>query len=183
MNKKEIIESIDYIQLQIKNLSSPILQNLCKIVIDDKDFINGYGAKSHHHNYKGGLLIHTAEVLKNCMSVNLEYLNKDVLIVSAIWHDYLKKKDYDTNSKDEIIYTSYKEKIYHISGSWAEFYHQAKLLNVSEEFIENVGHCMLSHHGRPEWGSAITPKTPEAVVLHWADCMSAWFENGKFKEK
>lgn len=140
-------------------------------------------AKSHHHNYMGGLVAHTAEVLKNCLSVELDYLNEDVLIVACIWHDYLKKKDYALNDKGEIIYTDYKDKIYHISGSWAEFYHQATLLKIDPGFIENVGHCLLSHHGRAEWGSPITPKTPEAVVLHWADCMSAWFENGKYKEK
>lgn len=176
-------DSLNYILSKIEEISDSKLRKLCEIVITDKEFLEGFGAKSHHHNYKSGLLIHTAEVLENVLSVNLDYLNKDILIVSAVWHDYLKKKDYTLNEKNEIIYTEYKEKIYHISGSWAEFYHQAKLIGIDEKIIETIGHCLLSHHGRPEWGSAITPRTPESVVLHWADCMSAWFENGKFKEK
>jgi 23S rRNA maturation-related 3'-5' exoribonuclease YhaM len=179
--------TLNYIKSQIENLSTPEFKQLCEIVVNDQDFINGYGAREHHHNYKGGLVVHTTEVLKNCLSVNLDYLNKDVLIISAIWHDYLKKKDYCLKVGDgeppKIAATKYKEQIYHVAGSWAEFYHQAKKLNINEEFIEQIGHCLLSHHGRPEWGSAITPQTPEAVVLHWADCMSAWFENGKYKEK
>jgi len=54
---------------------------------------------------------------------------------------------------------------------------------VDKATILKVAHCILAHHGRPEWGSAITPQTPEALTLHWADCLSAFFENGSYKEK
>lgn len=184
-------QALAYIHTTIETLP-PALRVLCGDMLSDTEFQRGFGAKSHHHNFEGGLLIHTAEVLQNCLSVNLEHLNREVLIVAAVWHDYLKKKDYvkvdypyaeGGAPNYRIDYTEYKQMIYHISGSWAEFYHQAKLLNIDENFIEKVGHCLLSHHGRPEWGSPITPQTPEALVLHWADCMSAWFENGKYKAK
>ena len=174
---------LSYLYSQIENLSTYQLEKLCQIVLNDKAFLNGYGAKSHHHNFQGGLLVHTAEVLENCLSVHLDYLDKDVLIVAAIWHDFLKKKDYALNEQNEIVYTTYKEQIHHISGGWAEFYHQAKKMNIDEKFIERVGHCLLSHHGRKEYGSPVIPQTPEASILHWADSMSAFFQNGKYKEK
>lgn len=47
--------------------------------------------------------------------------------------------------------------------------------------IMAVEHCILSHHGRPEWGSVIIPDTQEAVTLHWADLMSA--RHGKWKDR
>ena len=34
-------------------------------------------------------------------------------------------------------------------------------------------HIILAHHGIPEFGSAITPKTMEAEVVHMADNLSA----------
>ena len=36
-------------------------------------------------------------------------------------------------------------------------------------------HMILSHHGDTSlgWGSAVSPKTPEALALHHADDMSA----------
>lgn len=179
-NKRKNAEA--YIKLQIKALKQPY-RKLCEVVIKDKDFLKGFGAKSHHHNYEGGLVIHTAEVLKNCLSVNYPALQIHILIVASIWHDYMKKKDYQLDTTDKIQYTTYKERIYHISGSFGEFYHHAKLVGLDEKEMEEIGHCLLSHHGRLEWGSPITPKTPEATVLHWADCMSAWFENGAYKEK
>lgn len=113
--------------------------SICEVVMNDEEFIHGYGAKSKHHDYKG-------EVLRNCMSVDLD-VDKEVLIVAAIWHDYMKKKDYCLDADGKIQYTKYKDKIYHLSGSWAEFYHHTKLIGLDEDFIENVGHCLLSHHG------------------------------------
>ena len=40
---------------------------------------------------------------------------------------------------------------------------------VSVEDQQNIQHCFLSHHGKPEWGSAVVPKTIEAYILHTAD--------------
>jgi 3'-5' exoribonuclease len=38
-----------------------------------------------------------------------------------------------------------------------------------------VIHCILSHHGRKDWGSPVEPATLEALVLHQADMLSAKF--------
>jgi 3'-5' exoribonuclease len=34
-------------------------------------------------------------------------------------------------------------------------------------------HVILSHHGRREWGAPVLPRTPEALLLHYCDVMSA----------
>jgi hypothetical protein len=39
--------------------------------------------------------------------------------------------------------------------------------------LAHLHHLILSHHGRPEWGSPRTPATPEAFALHYADVMDA----------
>lgn len=43
-----------------------------------------------------------------------------------------------------------------------------------------VGHCILAHHGRKDWGSPIEPQTQEAYLLHAADTWSSRF--GPWKE-
>jgi 3'-5' exoribonuclease len=159
------------------------LQTLCWEVVTDYHFRSGYGARKHHHNFVGGLFIHTAEVVQNCLATENLGLDMQVLIAAAIWHDYLKIEEYEADDKDEPQYTDFKHKIGHIAGSYAEFAASATAAGVDAKIIKEVSHCILSHHGRPEWGSAITPKTPEALTLHWADCMSAFFENGTYKEK
>ena len=34
-------------------------------------------------------------------------------------------------------------------------------------------HLILSHQGRPEWATAVVPKFPEALILHYADDLDA----------
>lgn len=38
-----------------------------------------------------------------------------------------------------------------------------------EALGKNLLHCILSHHGRKEWGAAVEPATPEAGILHAID--------------
>jgi 3'-5' exoribonuclease len=159
------------------------LKGLCFEVVMDLNFREGYGANKHHHNYKGGLFLHTAEVVQNCLAADALGLDMQVLITAAIFHDYLKIEEYGLDQKGELQYTEFKRMIGHIAGSFAEFAVSAQEAGVDKATILKVAHCILAHHGRPEWGSAITPQTPEALTLHWADCMSAFFENGTYKEK
>ena len=34
-------------------------------------------------------------------------------------------------------------------------------------------HIVLSHHGRMDWGSPVLPQTPEALLIHCCDQISA----------
>ncbi len=42
-----------------------------------------------------------------------------------------------------------------------------------QELALHLDHLILSHHGQREWGAVEEPKTVEAVVLHYADLLSA----------
>lgn len=144
-------------------------------MLNDPRFARGYGAKvgtDHaHHAYEGGLPVHTFEVVDIAMSIlRTEALkvNADVLLTAAIFHDYMKVKDYDLNGAG----TDYKKYIQHVAGGYAEWAILAFEYEVSDEFAQAVGHCLLSHHGRLEWGSPVVPKTVEAQILHFADMLS-----------
>jgi 3'-5' exoribonuclease len=43
----------------------------------------------------------------------------------------------------------------------------------TEQELAILQHLVLSHHGRLEFGAAVTPMTLEAEVLHYADNASA----------
>ena len=75
--------------------------------------------------------------------------------------------------------TDYKSQIHHITGSVAEFTAAALKHNVGRATIQDVQHCIISHHGRKEWGSIKEPQTLEAMILHHADNMSAKFGAAK----
>ena len=148
------------------------LYGLCYEVIADSRFTTSPGGSEHHHNYKGGLIQHTAEVMNNAISLGTE-VSQDVLRTAVIFHDFCKTKDYGLTPDGKVTKRSYRNLINHVSGSAAEFYHRACVARLDEVMIEKIMHCLLSHHGRREWGSPVEPLTAEAFILHAADMMSA----------
>jgi len=64
--------------------------------------------------------------------------------------------------------------IHHINRSALMWSHDAiKFPEVYSNFHDAVLHCILSHHGRREWGSSVAPNSREAWLVHIADMMSA----------
>lgn len=176
---KELIEEINHTIMEITN---PYLKNLLKTFFCDKKFTEEFykapSAKIHHHNYLGGLLEHTVEVLLICKKAYeiFPQLDQDLLYTGAILHDVGKLKTYDydlisINISNEgklldhlfISCDMVKEKI---RGSKNE---------MPEDIQTNLLHIILSHHGDVQngWGSPVSPKTPEAVALHHADNLDA----------
>lgn len=162
------------------------LQATFNRILREDRFWSWPGSLSHHHDYKGGLAKHTFEVAAELQGIS--GLDQDIAITSAIWHDFAKIYDYDFISGDFTptaperfvcdddgcwIQTAYYKSIRHISGSAIEFVVEARKHGVSAGHEEAVVHCILAHHGRPEWGSAITPRSREALALHFSDMLSA----------
>jgi len=143
-------------------------------VLDDARFQSAPCSAKHHHIYEGGLASHTAEVLSFALDAGKGRTNRTILVTAAIWHDYMKIEDYemvDGKPKE----TLYRTRNRHVTGSYAEFLMAAKQLEIPKPFQLDVGHCILAHHGRNEWGSPVEPQTPEAWILHAADMWSAHY--------
>lgn len=107
----------------------------------------------------------------------------DQLYLAALFHDIGKLDDYDYYRKGEIIKinndlkgpgsfitvandyevwksTEHKKKIYHISKSgivWSKAFDKHLKGVAVNEIHDDVLHAILSHHGRPEWKSPVTP--------------------------
>jgi 3'-5' exoribonuclease len=128
-----------------------------------------------HHDYRHGLVIHVAEVMRNVQSMTYGSPSAS-LVTAVIWHDYMKTKEYalepDGEGGERIVKTPYRNLIRHVAGSAMEFHRVACDL-LDEEELLGIEHLLLSHHGRREWGSPIEPSTAEAFILHAADQMSA----------
>ncbi len=44
---------------------------------------------------------------------------------------------------------------------------------VSPEWVLQIEHLIVSHHGEKEFGSPEVPKTPEAMILHIVDLLDS----------
>lgn len=172
---------IDNIHNMIDNIKYDKLKETCNIALNNynTEFISNPAANSHHHNYVGGLLQHTYEVMKSCCTLSDVYsVNKDVVIASALFHDIMKVKEYDISG----TVRPYLNDIGHVVGSAMTFTDIANSIGVDNKIIEEVQHCILSHHGKKEWGSPIEPKSPEAMVLFCSDLLSAYINPSFLKD-
>ncbi len=72
--------------LSLRNINETVtdktLQCLNDIVLSDPDFFTSPGGTVHHHNFKHGLVIHTAEVMMNAFMMSHGRMS-DELITAA----------------------------------------------------------------------------------------------------
>lgn len=132
-------------------------------------------ARSVHHEYVGGLLHHTITMLKLAESIINLYdgINASLLYSAIINHDIAKIFEFESCTPGS-KYSLKGNLLGHISMMVAEIAIVAKELNIDGEEVTLLQHLILSHHGKPEWGSAIPPKTKEAIILHQIDIMDAY---------
>lgn len=157
-------------------------RNMLNSAVDDMYNFKTPAAKGHHHVYPGGLLVHTAEVLKYALALCPE--EEDVLIPAAILHDVEKVSEYawDKTEDGTIVVKDlpFRHNFGHVVGSVTWIYRTNNwLANHGLRRVDEVIHAMLAHHGRLEWGSPVTPQTRAAWALHLADMMSAQAGEGK----
>jgi 3'-5' exoribonuclease len=160
-------------------------RDYCEKSIIKMAFTGSPASTKHHHVYAGGLLVHTAEVVDYCYGLcgQFSVRNAEELLVAAIIHDHMKIKDYEPECDPDgkpfkWMKTWHGEHIYHITEGYTQW-RIAMASHPNQDMVERVGHMIVSHHGRPEWGSYIEPKTQAAQILHLADGWSVKYGPGK----
>lgn len=195
---KNPADALTFLNRVVENLI-PELALCVRAVLKDERFVLWPGSIDKHHNYTGGLLVHTSEVVEIGLSMAaascLKDVNRQILAVAAIWHDYGKIFDYGLGNKDRYVQirnayrngqgwlmenagmvwskVPHRYLVRHPTRSYAEWMEMSNAQKVDPETQEVIGHAILAHHGRIEWNSPIEPQTAEAYILHFADVMSA----------
>jgi len=171
---KDLVEEIRAYNLDIQ----PILDALKKLGLMNQ-FLTAPAGISMHHAYRRGLVTHCLEVVNTARSVASSYADPDVkidmgiLLTAALFHDVGKLLEYTTNELG--LFTGFSVNG-HLQG---HSFIGAAMLNsilhkkVDKDRLTVLTHCLISHHGKPEWGAAVPPKTVEAMILHHCDMLSS----------
>ena len=126
------------------------------------------------------------------------FINKPLLLSGALIHDIAKTQEldvdrfsgttsYSTQAALETHITmcismidveAYKLQLGYQTYKINEINEQepvktAEQLDFEKEAISLLKHLIISHHGKAEWGSPLTPNCPEAYILNTADLLSA----------
>ena len=142
-----------------------------------KVFASHSAAKSVHHSFVGGLLEHTLSVVKLCDFFCKQYplLNRDLLLVAAMFHDIGKTKELSVFPEND--YTDEGQLIGHIIIGAQMVQEKINAMPGFPKKLENeLIHCILAHHGELEYGSPKKPALLEALALNFADTTDAKME-------
>lgn len=176
------------------SIEDPRLAVLCQALIENfgDRFRRAAAARGYHHARRGGLVEHTAGVMRAADALCRAYpqLNRDLLLAGALFHDCGKMWENGYPEQGLAMpYTEPGELLGHIpmgieviNRLWATVCTEelkqtwATLAPPTEQVRLHLLHLVAAHHGSLEFGSPVVPKTPEAFALNHADDMDAKME-------
>ncbi len=128
-------------------------------------------AKVYHQAYRHGLLEHSLSVAQgvSAMASTFPGIDRDVAVTGALVHDIGKIDAYE-QSGGAIDLSDHGK----LQGEIPLGYYRVRRAiedvdGFPAEIAQAVLHIILSHHGRLEHGSPVTPCTREATLVHMID--------------
>jgi len=166
----------------VGTIRHPQLVTLTKAFLADgalmKKFCDAPGGMKMHHDCIGGLLEHTHNMLRVAEAILPLYpqVQRDLVLAGIFLHDIGKTEElaYDM----AFTYTDSGQLIGHISKTLLMIHQKAEALRaagekIDPEVLDAVGHIVLSHHGKFEFGSPKLPATLEAFMVYYLDDLDA----------
>lgn len=137
-------------------------------------------AKSVHHAFLHGLLMHTSYMLKTADFLATLYagvVDRSLLLTGTLLHDFKKCDEFALSELGLVSDYSVKGQLLgHLVMAAQEVAATAAELGIPEEKSLLLQHMMLSHHGEPEFGVAVRPKCAEAELLFRIDMIDSRME-------
>src|SRR3984893_9809365 len=177
----------------IATISDPRLRALSDAFVTELGgrFRRTAAARRNHHARRGGLVEHTAQMMRVAVSIAPLYpeLNADLLVAGILFHDSGKLWENALPENGFVMsYDELGELVGHISiglelvnSLWRKISSEnaeawKSFAPPSEDVRMHLLHLIASHHGEKEFGSPVFPKTPEAMALHYIDNLDARLE-------
>jgi len=176
-------------------IGDPRLRALCETFFVEfgERFRRTAAARNYHHSRRGGLVEHTAQMMRAANAVAAVYprLNRDLLLAGVLFHDTGKLWENAFPENGFVMpYDERGELIGHITIGielvntlWRKTQAASPAASVwpllhppSEEVRLHLLHLIAAHHGAKEFGSPVDPKTPEAFALNHIDNLDAKLE-------
>jgi 3'-5' exoribonuclease len=177
-----------------QGLGDPRLRLVCEwfLVRHGEEFRRAAAARNYHHARRGGLIEHTAQMMRAALALSAVYprLNRDLLLAGVLFHDCGKMWENRVGDASfGIEHSERGELIGHISlgleavnDLWSQlearraFEAWSGMTPPTERVRWHLLHLIASHHGELAFGSPVAPKTPEASALHYIDNFDARME-------
>ena len=173
--QEEIFQELLVYVNRIKD--SKLREFVTEIYTNNKDkILVSPAAKMMHHNYIGGLMVHTLECLKYAeinLGIFFQKLNNDEVFAACLLHDIGKIFEYTINTESGLI--DYDE---NFRKEWITHSQYGFSICMNAGF-KRVAKMIAAHHARAEWGAIVDLNEkdldPFVYLIHHIDDLSAKF--------
>lgn len=177
------VRELEYVQNLISTMTDEEYKLISQEMVEKhlEAFGNLPAAKSVHHSFVSGLLMHTANMLRiaDFLATDIypDTIDRNLLIAGTLLHDFAKEKEYLLSEYGLVTEQSTKGVLLgHLTMGSEEIGQVGKELGVSDEKIMLLQHMILSHHGQPEFGAAVKPCIAESELLSYIDMLDSRME-------
>ena len=175
-------QELETVRKLISSIEDSDYRRICEIMLQRymQSFINIPAAKSVHHSFLHGLLMHTSNMMKTADHLAFQYkdiVDRSLLITGTFLHDFGKRQEFTFS--DLGLVTSYSIKgqlLGHLVMGAQDVAEISRELSIPGEKSMLLQHLILSHHGVPEYGAAVEPKCAEAELLSYIDLIDSRME-------
>lgn len=166
------------LEVFINKISDEKLRDfVANIYSENKDkILVAPGAKMMHHNYIGGLMVHTLECLQYAevnLNVFFQRVNKDEVYAACLLHDIGKIFEYTIDLESGLI--DYDEDF---RKEWITHSQYGFTICMIAGF-KRIAKMIAAHHARADWGAIVDLDTkdlePIYYLVHHLDDLSAKF--------
>lgn len=167
---------------RIRRMSEGPLRSLVLSVLEDPRIATKYkiapAATSYHHAYLGGLLEHVTSLVRlgDKLCDHYESLDRDVVVAGLVLHDLGKIEE--LSFRRGLHYSTRGQLVGHMAIALEILREKMRdIRDFPDNLKDRIEHIILSHHGRPEFGSSKEPMFPEALVVHYLDDLDSKLES------
>ena len=175
-------ETVRKVRTLVDSMEDPDYRQVARTMLERhlETFASIPAAKSVHHSFLSGLLMHTANMMAMADFLSGQYasvIDRSLLLTGTLLHDFAKEIEF--RFSDLGIVTDYSVKgqlLGHLVMGAQEVAQVCAELGTPEEKSLLLQHMILSHHGEPEYGAAVKPMFAEAELLSYIDMVDSRME-------
>ena len=178
----DLQETLEELDAMLSSMEDEGYREVCREMLrrHQRAFTTIPAAKSVHHGFVHGLLMHTVNMMKTAVFLASQYgefLDRDLLLAGTFLHDFAKIREFQVSQTGLVTdYTTQGQLLGHLVMGAQEVGGICAARGVPEDRSTLLQHMILSHHGQPEFGAAVLPQCAEAELLCYIDMIDSRME-------
>lgn len=178
----DVAQELEQVENLVASIQDPDYRAICQAMLrrHTAAFQKIPAAKSVHHGFLSGLLMHTGQMLRIAdflAGLYADTLNRSLLLAGTLLHDFSKETEFTFSQLGLVTgYSVQGELLGHLVMGAQEVARTAEELGIPQEKSLLLQHMILSHHGEPEFGAAVRPVCAESELLSYIDLIDSRME-------